>query len=216
MKSIKLTLLLSTLFLNLNGQNSLSLDVGFLYSKINTVVERTDPPPPQRNDSFRGSYRLGFHYNIPMSRITNVSIKTGLSFMRYGTNNYNDQDEFLESDLRSSFLVLPLGVSYKLNKKLYLDALCHLNYSIRRNQNIIALRAGEFPTEESYIYNNFSHGIEFGIGYLVKGVNISIRHSRSISKLWDSKDFFNTEKARLYGTISGFSISIGKFITEDE
>ena len=216
MKLINLIVILSTLFLNLNGQNSLSLDVGFLYSKINTIVERNDPPPPQRNDSFRPSYRLGFHYEIPVSRINNVSIKTGLNFMRYGTRNYNARDGFLETDLRTSFLILPFGVSFKTNTNFYLDVLYHLNYSIRRNQNIIALRPGEFPTEESYVYKNFSHGIEFGIGYVVKGVNIRLRHSRSISKLWDSKDFFNIERARWYGTISGFSISVGKYITDKE
>ena len=216
MKSIKIIIILSLFSICLKGQNSLSLDVGFLYSKINTTVERTDPPPPERDDNFRTSYRLGFLYEIPISSIRKVSIKTGLNFMRYGTNNYNARDEFLESDLRTSFLVLPIGVSYKLNKKFYVDALYHLNYSVRRNQNIIALRAGEFPTEDSYIYNNFSHGIEFGIGYASKGINISIRHSRSISKLWDSKDFFNAENARWYGTITGFSISIGKYISENE
>ncbi len=218
MKSIKLiSIYFLCFFFSINqgvSQKSLSINSGIqisrIQSKINVRSASADSLDNLRKNFL--AYTIGFDYLIPTPQ-KNLSIKIGTYFQRIGTKDFIIENE-TNKDFKLSMLSIPLGLEYSLQNKLYFDLAYSFNYSIRRNQNILAARLGEFLTEESFIYNNFTHGLKVGLGYRIKNIDFSIDLQTNISKLWDSEDFFDTEMTRWTGAFKAISFSIGHYITE--
>lgn len=201
------------------GQKSVKIFIGGNLTKIKEYYFVNN----QKVDSFSKSFdwivqpSVGFDYNIPIKK--RFIFTTGLGISLMGTANYYKfvTDLAPEPDpvtlsikenphFRIIYLRWPVIIKYKLNKTLDIFYGYSLNYSIRKNQNVV------LPPENTDVYRYYFHTALIGVEKKLKNWSISLNSNIPINRISDTTD--NFKDIREYKNLFGFHMSVGYSIFE--
>lgn len=165
---------------------------------------------------------MGFEYDF--KTYNKISFTTGLGISIMGTANYDTllsqryplppkYTQRENKDLKITYLRIPIMVKYELLDNLYLFGGYTFQYSIRKNQTILAANnLGTFPPEIGFIYRNYHHAAIFGFRKDWKFLSIAANYHFGLSRVYDTEIFRPYERA--YLSLSGIQFSVGYKISE--
>lgn len=189
------------------------LEYGFTADTLNTI---------KRNNDAIILPHIGFEYDF--KTYNKLSFTTGLGVSMMGAANYDTLSsqsyplppkytQRENKDLKITYLRIPLMAKYELLDNFYLFAGYTLQYSIRKNQTILAANnLGTFPPQIGFIYRNYHHAAIFGFRKDWKFLSISANYHLGLSRVYDTEIFRPYERA--YLSLSGIQFSVGYKISE--